>query len=70
MREFWLANLVVLIKNMENEAQESFVVKHVWKDVNVAAIALANSEVDDDGGITELDDVLDILEINLSTDMV
>lgn len=47
--DFWLADLVLLIKNLENE---SCVIQHVSKDGNAAASVVANSELDGDGGIT------------------
>lgn len=69
--ELWLTYLVVLIKNLENKAWESCVIKHVWKDGNAAAtaIALANSKVDGDGGIIDLDDAPKSLETILTIDM-
>lgn len=47
--DFWLLDLVLLIKNLENEAWDSCVIQHVPKTCNAPATVLAESEIDGNG---------------------
>lgn len=53
--EFWLADLVMLITNLQNEAWESSVVVHVVNSTNEAATTLAWSRIGADGGLNQFD---------------
>lgn len=65
---FWLADLVVLITNLQNEAWDSCVVVHVATSSNEAATAFANSQLSGDGGLVEFDQAPPFLYSNLAAD--
>lgn len=67
--EFWLADLVDLIKKLESEAWESCRIEHVSVAGNKAATTLANSQLDGEGGIMELADAPAFMASVLAADL-
>lgn len=65
---FWLANLVVMINNLQNEDWDSCVVVHVTTSCNEAATALANSQLNGPGGLVEFDEAPAFLQPILDAD--
>lgn len=65
----WITDLILLIKNLENKAWESYVILHVSKDGNATTIALANYELDVDGGMTEFGNAPAFTESIFAADM-
>lgn len=66
--DFGLIDLIMLIKNIEGEAWESCVIQHCSSGANAAAVALANHELNGDGGIEELDDAPGFMHAVLEAD--
>ncbi|XP_074367270.1 uncharacterized protein LOC141707799 [Apium graveolens] len=67
--DFWLADLVALIKNLENEAWDSCRIEHVSKDENEAATVLVNSQLDGEGGVMKLANALGFMPSVLVADI-